>query len=242
MGLSSITIPERRIPVFCEADVVIAGAGAAGIAAAVAAARSGAKVVLLEHYNSPGGMTTSGLLPSIIHMTDGPNMLSGGICKEVVDELVRRSGRPLNYNWQNIDHEVLKRVFDDLLEAAGVTVLYQTHIYDCIVADGVLQAVAASAPGGNIAITGKIFIDFGSSIFLLCRFSGAEAALSQQEDQAGFFTGPEAQALHQASAVVPALLEAAFAAACLDRFGVPFPAVMADKRIAQAVKPVRFEV
>lgn len=62
--------PARAIPVFRDCDVLVAGGGPAGTAAAVAAARTGADVVLLERCNHLGGLSTGGLVIWIDRMTD----------------------------------------------------------------------------------------------------------------------------------------------------------------------------
>ena len=62
--------PARAIPVFRDCDVLVVGGGPSGTAAAVAAARTGADVVLLERYNHLGGLSTGGLVIWIDRMTD----------------------------------------------------------------------------------------------------------------------------------------------------------------------------
>src|SRR5947207_13246650 len=62
--------PAREVPVFAEADVLIVGGGPAGCAAAVAAARTGAEVLLVERYGHLGGLSTGGLVIWIDRMTD----------------------------------------------------------------------------------------------------------------------------------------------------------------------------
>jgi len=56
-----ITIPATRVPVVAEADVVVIGGGPGGFGAALRAARMGAKTILVEKYEIPGGVHTSGL-------------------------------------------------------------------------------------------------------------------------------------------------------------------------------------
>ena len=58
--------PARELPVFHTADVVVVGGGAAGFSAAVAAARTGAKVALVERYGSLGGLFTDGMVLVVI--------------------------------------------------------------------------------------------------------------------------------------------------------------------------------
>ena len=62
--------PARDVPVFAETDVLVVGGGPAGVAAAVAAARLGADVTLVERYNHLGGLSTGGLVIWIDRMTD----------------------------------------------------------------------------------------------------------------------------------------------------------------------------
>src|SRR5579862_134177 len=68
----AITVHEaaRDIPVFAETDVLVVGGGPAGTTAAIAAARLGADVMLVERYNHLGGLSTGGLVIWIDRMTD----------------------------------------------------------------------------------------------------------------------------------------------------------------------------
>src|ERR1700736_1800948 len=77
--------PARDIPVYAETDVLVVGGGPAGTAAAVAAARLGADVLLVERYNHLGGLSTGGLVIWIDRMTDwsGAHVIRG-----VADELM----------------------------------------------------------------------------------------------------------------------------------------------------------
>src|ERR1022692_955107 len=68
--LGSIEEPARVIPVFRDCDVLVVGGGPSGTAAAVAAARCGAEVILLERNNHLGGLSTGGLVIWIDRMTD----------------------------------------------------------------------------------------------------------------------------------------------------------------------------
>ena len=80
--------PARAIPVFRDCDVLVVGGGPSGTAAAVAAARTGADVVLLERYNHLGGLSTGGLVIWIDRMTDwaGAQVIQG-IANDLLDRL-----------------------------------------------------------------------------------------------------------------------------------------------------------
>jgi hypothetical protein len=86
----SVAEPGRSVPVHTECDVLVVGGGPAGTAAAVAAARLGADVVLLERYNHLGGLSTGGLVIWIDRMTDWSGKL---VIRGFAEELLGRLGR-----------------------------------------------------------------------------------------------------------------------------------------------------
>ena len=86
--LGTLREAARDIPVYRECDVLVVGGGPSGTAAAVAAARMGANVVLLERYNHLGGLSTGGLVIWIDRMTDwsGQHVIRG-FAHEIMDRL-----------------------------------------------------------------------------------------------------------------------------------------------------------
>ena len=118
----------HRIPVVAEVDVVVAGGGVAGIAAAVSAARQGATVLLVEKANFPGGLWTGGLiLPVLATHGKGKTVAwdkaSHGFCAEICDGLLQSGGaiNPLN---PLADPEAAKHILDKtLLDETGITTL-----------------------------------------------------------------------------------------------------------------------
>jgi hypothetical protein len=87
-----ITEPQRRVPVIAETDVLVIGGGAAGIGAAVAAARQGARTALVERYGSLGGLASNGLIILLLTMDDGRGkQVVAGVCQEMVDRLAARN-------------------------------------------------------------------------------------------------------------------------------------------------------
>ena len=90
----TVTEPARETPVHAETEVLVVGGGPAGFAAALAARRAGAEVLLVERYNHLGGLSTGGLVIWIDRMTDwsGRPVITG-IGQELLDRLARERGR-----------------------------------------------------------------------------------------------------------------------------------------------------
>jgi flavin-dependent dehydrogenase len=79
---------EREIPVLDRTEVLVVGGGPAGLAAAIAAARQGARVDLLERYGYVGGMATGGLVLMLDRMgNDEGQQVVRGIAQELIDRL-----------------------------------------------------------------------------------------------------------------------------------------------------------
>ena len=163
-----------NFPLLAESDIVMSGGGPAGVAAALAAARRGYRVLLLEQTGTLGGLATSGLVPTFAPSTDGERFLYGGIYEEIDRELCRRMGvecKPAS--WQAIDAEIMKRLLDDLVEAAGVRVLFGVKVCEAEVDDGRIRALWAATAQGIRRITGKQFID-ATGDGMLAMLAGAE--------------------------------------------------------------------
>jgi glycine/D-amino acid oxidase-like deaminating enzyme len=102
----------HEVPVAAECDVLVAGGGSAGIAAAVASARAGAETILVERYGSLGGMATGGLIILLLSLDDGRGrQVVGGLCQELVDRLTSRNGalHPPPEEWGSPDPELVER-------------------------------------------------------------------------------------------------------------------------------------
>src|SRR5437016_6794482 len=77
----------RETPVVAETDVLVVGGGPAGVCAAIAAARSGARVVLTERYPHLGGLASGGQVIVLDDMADRHEKTVGGLSDEIVDQL-----------------------------------------------------------------------------------------------------------------------------------------------------------
>ena len=150
-------IYQKELPVRLEADVVVAGGGASGVAAAVAAARMGKSVLLAEAGGALGGVGTSGLVPAFAPFDDGVNVLCGGIGMEIRRQVSVHV--PTNTYWTPIDAEELKRTYDRITTDAGVKVLFFTTVCDVLAADGHIEGVVLTSKTGLYAVKAKVFVD-----------------------------------------------------------------------------------
>ncbi len=146
--MTSVSIPARRIPVAGEYDVVVAGGGPAGFAAAVCAARQGAKTLLIEQAGQVGGVATTGLMS---HWT---GRTKGGF----YEELLERSCVPGAHR-TTIDPERLKGVMLEMLEEAGAEVLLYAFCAEALMENGRVAGVITQSKSGLQAWRAKVVID-----------------------------------------------------------------------------------
>jgi len=149
---------QRRIPIRHEVEVFVAGGGPSGLAAAVAAARQGRKVFLAERNTCFGGMGTAGMLPVFMQFTDGVNMLAGGLGAEILKNLRQRGGTGPDSE-VTIRAEVLKRVYDDLVQGAGVDFTFQTDLVAVEAEQGRATLAILAAKSGLFAVRARMFVD-----------------------------------------------------------------------------------
>lgn len=111
-SITSIREPERDLPVRYETDVLVVGGGSAGVAAAVAAARSGAEVLLVERQGYLGGLATGGLIALLLTLDDGRGrQIVAGLCQEVTERLAARGAafHPAPHEWGSQDPALVER-------------------------------------------------------------------------------------------------------------------------------------
>lgn len=107
-----ISEPARQTPVIAETDVLVVGGGSAGIAAAVAARRAGARAMLVERYGSLGGLATNGLIVLLLTLDDGRGkQVIAGLCQEMVERLAARKAcyYPPREEWGSPDAALVEK-------------------------------------------------------------------------------------------------------------------------------------
>ena len=131
--MKQIAEPASSVPVVAEYDVLVCGGGPAGAAAALAAARQGARTGLVEGHGCLGGIWTAGMLSCIIDAQG-----KGGIIAEILARLEERGARTMTASGQptrQYDVEQMKLLLDDLCAEAGVDVHLHTRVCAALTGD-----------------------------------------------------------------------------------------------------------
>ncbi len=143
-------------------DVLVAGGGFAGTAAAISAARGGKKVMLFDKFNAPGGAAAVNLVtPFMPYWTinkerNKREYLTGGIFSEIVGKLRELGAMEGDDKFSD---EYLKLVLNRMIKEAGVTVLYHAYLKDVEKEGKSIKSVTLSALGQDIKIAADTFID-----------------------------------------------------------------------------------
>ena len=170
--MQTIHEAEKDLEVAWNGDVLVVGGGPAGVAAAICAAREGAKTLLLEQSGNVGGVATTGLMS---HWT---GTTSGGI----YEEIIKRSSDDLNGPLrQVINTERLKTVFLEMLLESGAQVQLYTFSSDAIVQEGRVKGIIAQSKLGRQAFMADVVIDATGDGDIAAN-AGAEFVLGRDDD------------------------------------------------------------
>lgn len=146
--------PSRRTAAHEAVDVVVCGGGPAGIAAAISAARAGARVRLIELHGCLGGVWTAGLLSWII---DAAN--KRGLVAEIIERLVDAGGKPAGGKEGVYDPETMKLVLERMAVENGVRVRLHTRVVNALRQDRRIIAAVTESASGREAWPAACFVD-----------------------------------------------------------------------------------
>jgi ribulose 1,5-bisphosphate synthetase/thiazole synthase len=159
--------PRHEIRVLGDTGVLVAGGGCAGVIAALAAARAGEKVTIVERYGCFGGLWTAGLvlivLATHIKMPAGLTKCVRGIGDEMLERLVKIKGGIVNQapdkRNPTSDPEATKYVMAEMLREAGVEILLHSWATNAIMQGNAVKGVVFESKSSSYAITAKVVVD-----------------------------------------------------------------------------------
>ena len=161
-------------------DVIVAGGGVAGVAAAVGAARAGASACVIESGGALGGTATQALVTPFMKWVSGGKPVVGGVFAEVLRRLVEAGGADAR-SPAIFEPELLKVVLLEMCEEAGVDVLFNAHVVGAEVEGGELKAVLAHTKRGVLRVEGSSFVDATGDADLAA-LAGAPVAVGREGD------------------------------------------------------------
>ena len=169
---------EYQIPVISSVQAAVVGGGPAGVCAAIAAARNGAKTLLIEQGGCLGGMATLGLVNPFMTCYDkeGEQMIIRGLFREIAERLVRRGGAlhpetipagsaftsyiVVGHNHVTpFEPETLKVVLDEMVREAGVQVLFHTSFVSPVMEGNALAGLVLHTKAGLQMVKAGVVID-----------------------------------------------------------------------------------
>lgn len=152
---------EKKIRIIDEVDVLVAGGGTAGATAAIAAARQGMKVLIVEQFGVLGGSATAGLVTPLMNICIEGNPM----CSSISDEINKRMieiGYGASDNSNNngfFDPLMLKFVLEEMVIEAGAKIMYYTYICDVMKDGDTVKGVIVENKAGRSAISASRIID-----------------------------------------------------------------------------------
>ena len=157
--MKTMVYPERRLEVRAEYDLLVCGAGMAGIAAAVNAAREGLKVGMIEYFGKPGGVPVSGLLGVVSGYGCGEERITSAFMNRLRERAVAVGGVNERNGYLMFDPEKLNRILLELLEEYGIDLHLYTRLVDAVREGEALRYAVVASKAGMGALEAGVFVD-----------------------------------------------------------------------------------
>ncbi|MDR2384225.1 MAG: FAD-dependent oxidoreductase [Tannerella sp.] len=158
----TIPLSKKKITVDSQWDVIVAGGGPSGCAAAISAAREGAKTLLIEAMGQLGGMGTAGMVPAWCPFSDGEKIIYRGLAEKIFNE--SKKGVPHEsknkLDWVHINPEHLMTIYDRLVTDSGAKTLFFSRLAAVeMAANDVVDVLIVANKSGLTAFKAKVYID-----------------------------------------------------------------------------------
>ncbi len=184
----------KEIPVAQAYDVIVAGGGIAGVAAALAAARRGVSVCLVERACALGGLATLGLVVVYLPLCDGHGrQVAGGLAQELFHAAYYYGPDCYPYDWPEkgrleapYEPAPMMLALEELLLADGVDIRYDTRVCALHQPEGLLQGVIVESKAGRQGLAARMFVDATGDADL-CRMAGESTAVHTTHSASGWY-------------------------------------------------------
>ena len=152
--------PARKLPVMAETDVLVIGGGPGGLSAALAAARTGVKTMLVERYGCFGGVITQSMIGTLAwYRSNACTVDAGGIGVEFEQRAKAMDASLSIFFYEVVDTEIFKYIADQMVKEAGIIPLLHCTIVDVIMEGSTVKGVITESKSGRQAILAKQVID-----------------------------------------------------------------------------------
>lgn len=167
-SIKTITETAKEIPVFEDVEVLVVGGGAAGVGAAVGAARQGARTLLVESAGALGGMWTVAMQTHATCFHDGKKVIVGGLAREIIGRLqhlgaaedpVEKVKVATPSYYVAFDLEMMKCVLDEVVLNSGAQLLLHANCVGTLTEGGRVTGVIIESKSGRQAIQAQVVVD-----------------------------------------------------------------------------------
>jgi hypothetical protein len=172
-----------------DCDVLVVGGGNAGCAAAIAAARHGARTLLVERYGFLGGTATAAMVGPWMTFHSAKERIVGGIAEEMVERLMRKGASPGHLSDSSdyvasitpFDPEVHKALLLEMMREAGVALLLHAYFLAAEVDGSAVTGASFATVGGTRTYGGRVVIDATADALV----AASAGVPTQQGDERG---------------------------------------------------------